>query len=256
MILIKLCNLIIILDDYKIVPETNTLEIQSVKKTHQGSYYCIISYDGFEKKSEIGILTSKEDTSSKNDNELSMSLSPPSEIDVILGEKFVLPCLSSKPSTTIVKWINGSSSNNNIILQNNRIKQVGHSSLLIEKAEIFDNGIYTCQVTSSKDVIEKSTRVNVRRKPEIIKPLHNQIAQETKDIEINCAVESFPKSKITWYKNGEPIIPSEYFVVINYNNLKVLGLVKDDQGVYQCLAENDIGSVESHSQIMIDTPGK
>uniref|UniRef100_A0A913HHW6 Neogenin n=1 Tax=Strongyloides stercoralis TaxID=6248 RepID=A0A913HHW6_STRER len=239
--------------DYQIVPITNTLEIQSVKKSHQGSYYCIIYYDGFEKKSETGILTVNEHTSNKYNNELSMSLSPPSEIDVIFGEKFVLPCLSSKPSATIVKWINGSSSNKDVILQNNRIKQVGYSSLLIEKAEIFDNGLYTCQVTNSNDIIEKSTRVNVRRKPKIIKPLHNEIAQETKDIEINCIVESFPKSKITWYKNGEPIIPSEYFV-INYNYLKVLGLVKDDQGVYQCLAENDIGSVESHSQIMINTP--
>uniref|UniRef100_A0A0N5BT57 Down syndrome cell adhesion molecule-like protein Dscam2 n=1 Tax=Strongyloides papillosus TaxID=174720 RepID=A0A0N5BT57_STREA len=241
-------------NDYQVLPETNTLEIQTVKKNHLGSYYCIIHYDGFERKSEIGVLTLKDHTQNKGDNKLSMSVSPPSEIDVVLGDRFVLPCLSSKPSATITKWINGTSSNEkNVILPNSRIKQVGHGSLLIENAELSDNGLYTCQVSNTNEIEEKSTRVNVRMKPVIIKSLDDEIALETKDIEIHCEAESFPKSKITWYKNGEPIIPSEYFV-INYNYLKVLGLVKDDQGVYQCVIENDVGSVESHAQIMINTP--
>uniref|UniRef100_A0A0K0FGC5 Netrin receptor DCC (inferred by orthology to a human protein) n=1 Tax=Strongyloides venezuelensis TaxID=75913 RepID=A0A0K0FGC5_STRVS len=241
-------------NDYQVVPETNTLEIQSVKKNHLGSYYCIIHYDGFEKKSEVGILTLKDHSQNKEDNKLSMSVSPPSEIDVILGDRFVLPCLSLKPSATITKWINGTNSNEkNIMLPNNRIKQVGHGSLMVEKAELSDNGLYTCHVSNTNDFEEKSTRVNVRMKPIIIKSLDDEIALETKDIEIHCDAESFPKSKITWYKNGEPIIPSEYFV-INYNYLKILGLVKDDQGVYQCVIENDVGSVESHAQIMINTP--
>uniref|UniRef100_A0A0N4Z2C6 Down syndrome cell adhesion molecule-like protein Dscam2 n=1 Tax=Parastrongyloides trichosuri TaxID=131310 RepID=A0A0N4Z2C6_PARTI len=240
--------------DYLIVPGTNTLEIQYVKESHLGSYYCMIQYDGFEKKSETGILSLKKPNTDIVENKLFMSLEPPSEIDVVLGENFVLPCLSSRPSSTVVKWINESNADN-IIFPSKRIKNVGHGSLLIEKADFSDGGLYTCHVSDSGNTIKKSTRVNIKFQPIITKQLNDEIAHETKDIEISCKSESFPKSKITWYKNGEPIIPSQYFVVEN-NHLKVLGLVKDDQGVYQCLIENDIGNVQSHAQIMINTPAK
>lgn len=34
-------------------------------------------------------------------------------------------------------------------------------------------------------------------------------------------------------------------------NLQVLGLVKSDEGFYQCLAENDAGNVQSGAQLII-----
>lgn len=34
-------------------------------------------------------------------------------------------------------------------------------------------------------------------------------------------------------------------------NLQVLGLVKSDEGFYQCLAENDAGNVQSSAQLII-----
>lgn len=40
------------------------------------------------------------------------------------------------------------------------------------------------------------------------------------------------------------------------HNLQVLGLVKSDEGFYQCLAENDAGNVQASAQLVILDLGK
>lgn len=40
------------------------------------------------------------------------------------------------------------------------------------------------------------------------------------------------------------------------HNLQVLGLVKSDEGFYQCLAENDAGNVQASAQLIILALGK
>lgn len=40
------------------------------------------------------------------------------------------------------------------------------------------------------------------------------------------------------------------------HNLQVLGLVKSDEGFYQCIAENDVGNVQAGAQLIILEHGK
>lgn len=42
---------------------------------------------------------------------------------------------------------------------------------------------------------------------------HHATAQETTDIEFECSAVGKPGPAVTWYKNGEVISASEYFVV-------------------------------------------
>ncbi len=46
-------------------------------------------------------------------------------------------------------------------------------------------------------------------------------------------------------------IPSFFPVLQKEHNLQVLGLVKSDEGFYQCLAENDAGNIQSSAQLII-----
>ena len=41
------------------------------------------------------------------------------------------------------------------------------------------------------------------------------------------------------------------FLLQDERNLQVLGLVKSDEGFYQCLAENDAGNIQSSAQLVI-----
>uniref|UniRef100_A0A8K9WU68 Neogenin n=1 Tax=Oncorhynchus mykiss TaxID=8022 RepID=A0A8K9WU68_ONCMY len=79
----------------------------------------------------------------------------------------------------------------------------------------------------------------------------NIYAHESMDIMFQCEVTGSPAPTVKWVKNGDAVIPSDYFKIINEHNLQVLGLVKSDEGFYQCLAENDAGNMQSSAQLII-----
>uniref|UniRef100_A0A674HUA2 DCC netrin 1 receptor n=1 Tax=Terrapene triunguis TaxID=2587831 RepID=A0A674HUA2_9SAUR len=74
------------------------------------------------------------------------------------------------------------------------------------------------------------------------------------DIEFECAVSGKPVPTVDWIKNGEVVIPSDYFQIVGGSNLRILGLVKSDEGFYQCVAENDAGNAQTSAQLIIPEP--
>uniref|UniRef100_A0A8C1DD63 Neogenin 1a n=1 Tax=Cyprinus carpio carpio TaxID=630221 RepID=A0A8C1DD63_CYPCA len=87
--------------------------------------------------------------------------------------------------------------------------------------------------------------------PQFLKKPANIYAHEATDVTFECEVTGSPAPTIKWVKNGDAVIPSDYFKIIKEQNLLVLGLVKSDEGFYQCLAENDAGNVQSSAQLII-----
>lgn len=61
---------------------------------------------------------------------------------------------------------------------------------------------------------------------------------------------------LEWYKNGDIILPNEYLQIIQGRNLRILGLVKSDSGIYQCFATNSVGSIQSSAQLVVVDSGK
>ena len=53
------------------------------------------------------------------------------------------------------------------------------------------------------------------------------------------------------YKNGDLIIESEYFQIVRESNLKILGLVGLDAGIYQCVATNQVGNIQSSAELKV-----
>ncbi|CAM9211077.1 unnamed protein product [Lampetra planeri] len=87
--------------------------------------------------------------------------------------------------------------------------------------------------------------------PQYVKRPANIYAHESMDIVFECEVAGSPAPTVKWVKNGDAVIPSDYFKIIKEHNLQVLGLVKSDEGFYQCLAENDAGNIQSSAQLII-----
>lgn len=46
-----------------------------------------------------------------------------------------------------------------------RLKRVGQGTLVIEKAEMLDAGVYVCRVNNSEDSIEASATIEIQGKP-------------------------------------------------------------------------------------------
>ncbi len=70
-------------------------------------------------------------------------------------------------------------------------------------------------------------------------------------MEFECEIYGVPRPTITWLKNGDVVIPSDYFQIVDNRNLRILGLVRSDDGIYQCMGENEVGNVQASAQLVI-----
>ncbi|KAI4564773.1 hypothetical protein MJG53_015785, partial [Ovis ammon polii x Ovis aries] len=82
----------------------------------------------------------------------------------------------------------------------------------------------------------------------------NLYAYESMDIEFECTVSGKPVPTVNWMKNGDVVIPSDYFQIVGGSNLRILGVVKSDEGFYQCVAENEAGNTQTSAQLIVPKP--
>uniref|UniRef100_A0A1I7U5V7 Protein sidekick n=1 Tax=Caenorhabditis tropicalis TaxID=1561998 RepID=A0A1I7U5V7_9PELO len=233
--------------EYHILPVSNTLEISSTQSRHEGTYRCTVEGAGKRRSSQTARLTV---TTGDVSNELSFLTTPRLQV-IEQGDEFLLECLVASRIRPQVRWLKDS---RQIIVDGVRIRRVGVSSILVSRASIEDTGLYTCRASNNDDSIDRAVAVEVRAPPKITTRPATKVAVETADVELECGTAAArPEAHVNWYKNGEAIIGSEYFV-IEPNRLRILGVVRADQAIYQCVAENDVGSEQASAQLLVDAP--
>lgn len=76
------------------------------------------------------------------------------------------------------------------------------------------------------------------------------------DLTLQCEAEGMPQPVISWMKDGEPIKPQDYFLVLPGGSLKILGLLPTDKGMYQCFAENELGQAQVAAYLDVISKGQ
>ncbi|GAA6072667.1 neogenin isoform X1, partial [Tachysurus ichikawai] len=137
-----------------------------------------------------------------------------------------------------------------------RFAIIGGGSLQIVNLTEDDAGTYSCQADNGNETIETQAELNVQVPPRFLKKPSNMYAHEAMDIVFECDVVGSPAPTVKWVKNGDAVIPSDYFKIVNQHDLQVLGLVKSDEGFYQCVAENEVGNTQASAQLIILDLGK
>ncbi|KAF4803812.1 DCC netrin 1 receptor [Turdus rufiventris] len=137
-----------------------------------------------------------------------------------------------------------------------RIALLPSGTLQISHARSKDAGSYRCLAKhfgSSRVGNEVEVKV-LEVPPFFLTRPSNLYAWESWDVELECTVSGNPTPTVRWLKNGEVVIPGDYFQIVGGSNLRILGLVKSDEGFYQCMAENEAGSSQSIAQLIILEP--
>ncbi|KAJ8338906.1 hypothetical protein SKAU_G00356920 [Synaphobranchus kaupii] len=179
-------------------------------------------------------------------------LQRPIAVTAVEGKDAVLECSASGFPTPLFFWMRGSE-----VIQTRSKKYIllGGSNLLITSATDDDTGTYTCVAQNRNENISASCELSVMVPPQFLNYPSNLYAYETTDIEMECEVTGKPPPTVRWVKNGEVVIPSDYFQILGGSNLQILGLVKSDEGFYQCVAENDAGNAQAMAQLILREPG-
>ncbi|XP_029111976.1 neogenin 1a isoform X4 [Scleropages formosus] len=236
----------LILDERLVQLPGAALVISNATEADAGLYRCVVENVGPAKASEeaeLQVLPEPEVVERKP-----VFLRQPQAVTRTAGENVLLPCVVMGYPTPSVRWMLGDKP---VQDSEGRLEVVGGGSLQIFNLTEKDAGIYSCVADNENGTTEARAELTVQAPPRFLKKPSNLYARESMDIVFECEVTGSPPPTVKWVKNGDAVIPSDYFRIVKEHNLQVLGLVKSDEGFYQCMAENDAGNVQAGAQLVI-----
>ncbi|NXT63773.1 VGFR4 factor, partial [Chaetops frenatus] len=184
-------------------------------------------------------------------------LQTPPLVTAIVGSDVQLSCRASKYIYTHLAWFYPSSE-----------PAPGHSvlrkmdkysislTLLIPNVTREQSGLYRCQAQNqhnSTDRLEQHSQLLVRAKaaPFVIQNLTDLEVNISGKILLECKVSGTPEPRVTWRKNGYPISAASAGISMENNTLVIERVKKDDEGLYECQASNDLGQDSTSAFIKI-----
>ena len=92
--------------------------------------------------------------------------------------------------------------------------------------------------------------------PEVLEGLTDQTVVSPSDVTLSCSIApGDPKAKLTWYRNGREVYPSERFIY-SYEEAEASLTIKasqpNDEGSYMCKAENKLGTVDTEATLTVN----
>uniref|UniRef100_U3IP23 receptor protein-tyrosine kinase n=1 Tax=Anas platyrhynchos platyrhynchos TaxID=8840 RepID=U3IP23_ANAPP len=228
-------------DKRKIV-STLTMENSSAS----GIYYCVASNKIGEEERSIEFYVS----------DVPFGLQTDPQVTTIVGNDAQLTCRASKYIYSNVGWYYPSSE---VAPGDSVIKKIDKYSisltLVIANVTKEHGGLYKCRAENqhnSTDTLEQHTQLLVRAKaaPYVIQNLTDLEVNISGKIILECKVSGTPEPHISWRKNGHPISAASGISMEN-NTLVIERVKKDDEGLYECKASNDMGQDSTSAFIKI-----
>ncbi|KAF4800181.1 vascular endothelial growth factor receptor kdr-like protein [Turdus rufiventris] len=228
-------------DKQKIV-STLTMENSSAS----GIFYCVAFNKVGEEERSIEFYVS----------DVPSGLQTPSQVTAIVGNDVQLTCRASRYIYTHLAWYYPSSepAPSHSVLR--RMDRYSISlTLLIPNITREQSGLYKCRAQNqhnSTDTLEQHSQLLVRAKaaPLVIQNLTDLEVNISGKILLECKVSGTPEPQVTWRKNGYPISAASGISMEN-NTLVIERVKKDDEGLYECRASNDLGHDSTSAFIKI-----
>ncbi|XP_073439014.1 hemicentin-1 [Dendrobates tinctorius] len=232
-------NNIIILDKGKIM--------KVLKTTESGSFTCIASNiaGSAEKQFFVNLLDPPEIVSSGKIINVS----------VIAGNEAKLECKVKGKPFPAIQWFKENrfrvvADPNIIILENGQV-------LYIKNAHLSDRGHYKCVASNPAGSRTKEMKLTVLVPPSI-KDGNTTLELSfiaKSEINLECDARGIPHPTITWYKDGEIILPSTRVIFIeNGKYLQISEAKTTDSGKFTCHVANDAGNAEKAYLLDIYVP--
>lgn len=91
--------------------------------------------------------------------------------------------------------------------------------------------------------------------PEVTMELSQQIIPWGQSAKFTCRVRGNPQPSVMWLRNAVPLLGS-HRLRLSRRALRLLSVGPEDEGIYQCMAENEVGSAQAMVQLRTARPGK
>ncbi|XP_072604459.1 hemicentin-2 isoform X2 [Vulpes vulpes] len=241
-------------DAHHISPDGALLQVLQANLSSSGHYSCIAANAVGEKTKhfQLSVLVVPTILGVTED-------SADEEVTVTINNPISLICEAlAFPSPTITWMKDGApfEASNNIQLL------PGTHGLQILNAQKEDAGQYTCVVTNELGEAMKDYHVEVLIPPSISKddPLGEASVKEVRTkvnstLTLECECWAMPPPTITWYKDGQPVTPSERLHLLGEGRLlQIQPTQVSDSGRYLCVATNVAGEDDQDFNVLIQVP--
>ncbi|XP_017308792.1 brother of CDO isoform X3 [Ictalurus punctatus] len=232
--------------NYLIMPSGN-LQIANATQEDEGPYKC----------AAYNPVTQEIKTSSSTDrlrirrstSEAARIIYPPASrtMTVRKGHRLVLECVASGTPTPQVTW---AKDGRELSPQNNTRFLL--SNLLIDAVSERDSGTYACHAHNGMGSPGTATvlyDVQVIEPPQVRVELLQQEPAWGDTVRFSCQVRGNPAPSVVWLHNAQPITPSSRHRLSSHV-LRVYGVGPQDDGVYQCMAENWVGGAQAATRLL------
>ncbi|XP_041670176.1 brother of CDO isoform X2 [Cheilinus undulatus] len=238
--------------NYLIMPSGN-LQIANATQEDEGPYKCA-AYNPITQ--EVKTSTSADRLRiRRSTSEAARIIYPPASRSIMVtkGQRLVLECVASGIPTPQVRWVKDGQDLRS--LNNTRFLL---SNLLIDAVGERDSGTYVCRADNGIGSASSATvlyDVQVFEPPQVTVELQQQqevVYGET--VRFICQVRGKPTPSVMWLHNARPLTLSPRHR-LTAKGLRVTNVGPQDDGLYQCMAENGVGSAQASARLITVSTG-
>ncbi|NXC86074.1 CDON protein, partial [Cercotrichas coryphoeus] len=236
-------------DNYLILPSGN-LQILNVSFEDKGSYKCAV-YNPVTHDLRVE-LTGQKLTVTRPSSGGSHILHPlaAQSLAVARHSALTLECVVSGSGAAPPRWLKDGRD----ALGRGRWRLL-HSHLVTDRLEPWDAGNYSCLVGSDSGTVKYvNYSLTVLEPASLSRGLQDETVAAGASVHLWCDVGGSPAPSLTWLHNAAPLRPSPRHFPTG-NHLHICGVTLEDSGLYQCVANNGIGFVQSTGRLRVQ-PGK
>ncbi|KAL5285204.1 PRTG.2 family protein [Megaselia abdita] len=229
-----------------------SLLIKNIKQSNSGRYTCKAENLYARKNKTHRQLTYEVTVKPTTNNSINNKhLLPRLQADVQyipLGGTLRLQCDSQSSDGDVkIMWTLWRTENGRkVITPNNFVLENSNRSLIVGNLTNAHYGNYTCQ----NEYGEQTFQVLRQQKPIIKTPLKSIACILNAPINLTCEATGAPKPKITWFRNGQ-LLSNNYTMEINESSLLIQSFDINDEGIYQCFAQNSAGETQSLGELRL-----
>ncbi|XP_048789593.1 vascular endothelial growth factor receptor 1 [Lagopus muta] len=174
----------------------------------------------------------------------------------IEGENLVLSCSANKFMYKDISWILPRTVTNQTKARKALKEYSITLTLTIKNVSLAHSGTYTCRarnIFTGKEVLQKKdVSIRAQEAPALLRQLVDQTVNTSNSAMLECQVHGIPEPQITWFKNHEEIQQESGIILGPGSRMLFIERVKEeDEGLYQCIATNLKGSVESTAYVTV-----